>query len=85
MNIALPIDGILAELSKLSNSNKRWLADKLYEQVEKENGVRDQDTQLFLDKLMSMPSHYEMTADEHMEMIRSTRQSGVTRNVDIAL
>lgn len=85
MNTALPLDGILSELSKLSESNKRWLADKLYEQVKVETTVRDKDTTLFLDKLLAMPSHYEMSSDEHMDMIRSTRQSGVTRNVDIAL
>lgn len=83
--MTLPVNAILAELSKLSDSNKRWLADKLYEQVEKENAVYDQDTAIFLDKLLTMPSHYEMSADEHLEMIRSARQSGVTRNVDIAL
>lgn len=33
MNASIPIQSILNMLTNLSDSNKRWLADKLYEQV----------------------------------------------------
>lgn len=85
MNITLPLDAILSDLSGLSNSNKRWLADRLYEQIEPVNIVHDKETEKFLNELLAMPSNYDLTADDHMEMVRASRQSGITRNVEVAL
>lgn len=35
----LSIDSVLAMLTPLSNDNKKWIADKLYEQVESDHEV----------------------------------------------
>ena len=39
MNVTLPIDSILKMLLPLSNDNKKWLADKLYEDIKADNKI----------------------------------------------
>ena len=39
MNATIPIDTILRMLLPLSNDNKKWLADRLYEDIHAENKI----------------------------------------------
>lgn len=79
------LEGILANLSELSNSDKRWLAHHLMEQVEPVTQDRDSDTMKLLDEMYAIPNDYPMSASEHIGLLRNTRMSSITRNNDICL
>lgn len=39
MNATISLDNLLLALSSLSTSNKKWLADRLYEQTREEDNI----------------------------------------------
>ena len=81
MGTAISISNIMNTLSVLSINDKRWIADSLYEQIEKSESVsntKDADRK-WIEDFLAMPHNYKQTAEEAKETIRKNRQFGVTR------
>ena len=85
-NVTISLDSILNSLGFLSNSNKRWLAEHLMEQVNKAESIEEATVEktaddAFFDDLFSTPYDNPQTAEEAKRVIREGRHSGLTRQI----
>lgn len=81
MNVTIPLENILKSLSYLSGGNKRWLAEHLIEEADKEEAdmrVRDE---AFVREFLAMPYDSPMTAEEEKELIRNSHHFDPDRKV----
>lgn len=80
METAISISNIMNTLSVLSISNKRWIADNLYRQIERESLSASKNAdKKWIEDFLAMPHDYEQTVDEAKDNILKNRQFGVTR------
>lgn len=78
----ISLEGLLMSLSSLAPNNKRWLAEHLLEQIN--NAKEDVQTpdEKFMSEFFALPYDNPMTAEEKKNMIRSSRQTGITRIIN---
>ena len=81
----ISLEGLLLSLSSLAPNNKRWLAEHLLEQVKNDTTQSNIETEdeKFMSDFFSLPYENPMSASEKKELIRSSRQSGVTRHINL--